>query len=58
MFRLLEETGFVRVRSAVVPRFRFRQASTQSSAEAFGVKAVMMTAVKPPATAGGRSPAT
>ena len=47
MFRLLEETGLARVRSAVVPRFRFRKASTQSSAEAFGVKAVMMTALKP-----------
>jgi hypothetical protein len=47
MFRLLEETGFTKVRSAVVPRFRFRKASTQSSAEAFGVKAVMMTAIKP-----------
>ena len=47
MFRLLEETGFQRVRSAVVPGFRFRQQSTQNSAEAFGVKAVMMTAEKP-----------
>jgi hypothetical protein len=47
MFRLLEESGFKKVRSAVVPRFRFRKESTQSSAEAFGVKAVMMTAVKP-----------
>ncbi len=47
MFRLLEETGFTKVRSAVVPRFRFRKSSTQSSAEAFGVKAVAMTAVKP-----------
>jgi hypothetical protein len=47
MFRLLEETGFARVRSAVVPGFRFRKASTQSSAEAYGVKAVMMTALKP-----------
>jgi hypothetical protein len=51
MFRLLEETGFTRVRSAVVPRFRFRKASTQNSAEAYGVKAVMMTAVKPAAAA-------
>ena len=51
MFRLLEETGFTKVRSAVVPRFRFRQVSTQNSAEAFGVKAVMMTAVKPAAPA-------
>jgi hypothetical protein len=48
MFRLLEETGFTRVRSAVVPRFRFRKASTQDAAEAYGVKAVMITALKPP----------
>jgi hypothetical protein len=47
MFRLFEETGFTDVRSAVVPNFRFRKASTQSSAEAYGVKAVMMTARKP-----------
>jgi hypothetical protein len=47
MFRLLEQSGFTRVRSAVVPRFRFRKASTQSSAEAYGVKSVMMTALKP-----------
>lgn len=47
MFRLLEETGFKRVKSAVVPHFRFRHASTQNSAEAYGVKAVMMTARKP-----------
>ncbi len=47
MFRLLEESGFQKVRSAVVPRFRFRQDSTQRSAEAYGVKAVMMTALKP-----------
>ena len=47
MFRLLEESGFGRVRSAVVPQFKFRKASTQNSAEAYGVKAVMMTAVKP-----------
>jgi hypothetical protein len=31
----------------VVPRFRFRKASTQNSAEAFGVKAIMLTALKP-----------
>ncbi len=49
MFRLLEESGFARVRSAVVPHFRFRQDSTQNSAEAYGVKAVMMTASKPSA---------
>ena len=47
MFRLLEESGFQRVRSAVVPNFRFRKDSTRRSAEASGVKAVMMTAVKP-----------
>lgn len=47
MFRLFEESGFTRVRSAVVPRFRFRQQSTQNSAEAYGVKSVMLTAVKP-----------
>lgn len=49
MFRILEESGFNRVRSAVVPGFRFRRGSTQNSAEAYGVKAVMMTAVKPAA---------
>lgn len=47
MFRLLEETGFTLVRSAVVPGFRFRKDSTQRSAEAFGVKAVVFTATKP-----------
>jgi hypothetical protein len=47
MFRLLEETGFTGVRSAVVPRFRFRQESTQNAAEQYGVKAVMLTASKP-----------
>ncbi len=46
MFRLLEESGFSRVKSAVVPGFRFRSPSTQNAAEAFGVKAVMMTAEK------------
>jgi len=47
MFRLLEESGFTKVRTAVVPRFRFRKSATQNSAEAFGVKAVMITAIKP-----------
>ena len=46
MFRLLEESGFSRVKSAVVPHFRFRKQSTQNSAEAYGVKAVLMTAEK------------
>jgi hypothetical protein len=47
MFRLLEDAGFARVRSAVVPRFRFRKSSTQDAAESYGVRAVMMTARKP-----------
>ncbi len=47
MFRLLEDAGFKRVKSAIVPGFRFRQQSTRNSAEAFGVKAVMFTAEKP-----------
>ena len=47
MFGLLEKTGFTRVRSAVVPNFRFRKDSTQAAAEAYGVKAVVMTALKP-----------
>ena len=47
MFRLLEESGFEGGRSAVVPNFRFRKSSTQHAAEAYGVKAVMMTAMKP-----------
>lgn len=47
MFALFEAAGFNRVKSAVVPGFRFRKQSTQDSAEAYGVKAVMMTALKP-----------
>lgn len=43
----MERAGFTKVKSAVVPRFQFRKASTQSSAEAYGVKAVMMTGLKP-----------
>jgi len=31
----------------VVPNFRFRKQSTQNAAEAYGVKAVMFTAIKP-----------
>jgi hypothetical protein len=49
MFRLLEESGFTRVRSVVVPGFRFRKQSTQNSAEAYGVKAVLFTAIRPAA---------
>ncbi len=47
MFTLFDQTGFKRVKSAVVPGFRFRKASTQDSAEAYGVKAVLFTAQKP-----------
>ena len=47
MFGLLEDAGFKKIRSAVVPGFRFRKASTQDAAEAYGVKAVMMTARRP-----------
>jgi hypothetical protein len=47
MFALFDGAGFKQVKSAVVPGFRFRKQSTQDSAEAYGVKAVMMTAVKP-----------
>ncbi|MGH7502082.1 MAG: hypothetical protein ACREL7_10025 [Longimicrobiales bacterium] len=47
MLGLLEEAGFKRVRSAVVPGFRFRKDSTRDAAEAYGVKAVCMTALKP-----------
>lgn len=47
MFELLEDAGFERVRSAVVPGFRFRHESTRDAAEAYGVKAVLMTARKP-----------
>jgi len=47
MFRLFEETGFKKVRSVVVPRFKFRKADTQRSAENYGVKAVLFTAEKP-----------
>lgn len=47
MFALLEATGFRRVKSAVVPGFRFRKASTQDAAETYGVKAVLFTATRP-----------
>ena len=46
MFGLLEDAGFERVKSVVVPGFRFRKASTQNTAEGFGVKAVLFTAQK------------
>ena len=47
MFALFEGAGFGKVKSVVVPRFRFRHESTQNAAEAYGVKAVLMTARKP-----------
>ena len=47
MFRLFEESGFSKVRSIVVPNFKFKKAGTQNSAEAFGVKAVLFTAIRP-----------
>ena len=47
MFTLFDHAGFNRVKSAVVPGFRFRKSSTQDSAEAYGVKAVIFTAQKP-----------
>jgi hypothetical protein len=47
LFSLFEQAGFQRVKSVVVPRFRFRHQSTQDAAESYGVKAVLMTARKP-----------
>ena len=46
---MLEESGFGRVRSVVVPGFRVRKQSTQNAAEAYGVKAVLFTASRPAA---------
>jgi hypothetical protein len=45
----MEESGFVKVKSAVVPGFAFKSESTRNSAESFGVKAVHFTAWKPAA---------
>jgi hypothetical protein len=47
LFALFESAGFQRVKSVVVPRFRFRKQSTQNAAESYGVKAVLLTARKP-----------
>lgn len=47
MFGLFEEAGFTKVKSVVVPGFRFRHRSTQDAAESFGVKSVLFTAQKP-----------
>ena len=43
----LEAAGFKKVRSAVVPNFRFKKDATQRAAEGFGVKGVWMGAIKP-----------
>jgi len=47
VFALLEDAGFKRVRSTLVPGFAFRKESTRDAAEAYGVKAVLFTAEKP-----------
>jgi len=47
MFALLEDAGFRRVRSTIIPGFAFRKESTRDAAEAYGVKAVLFTAQKP-----------
>jgi hypothetical protein len=47
MFALLEQAGFTRIRSAVVPGFQFKKGATQDAAEAYGVKAVILSARKP-----------
>ncbi len=47
MFELLDAAGFKRVRSAVVPGFRFKKDSTRDAAEEFGVKAMLFTAERP-----------
>ena len=47
MFSLLEQAGFKRIRSTVVPGFAFRKAATRDAAEEYGVKAVLFTAEKP-----------
>jgi len=44
---LFGQEGFEWVKSVIVPGFRFRHQSTQNSAEAYGVKAVLFTAQKP-----------
>jgi hypothetical protein len=47
MFTLFEDAGFTKVRTAIVPGFRFRKESTRNAAESYGVKAVLLTARKP-----------
>src|SRR3990172_255861 len=55
MFALLEAAGFKRIRSTIVPGFRFRKDSTRDAAEEFGVKAGLFTAQRP---AAGKRPET
>ena len=43
----MEESGFVKVKSTVVPGFGFKSEGTRNAAESYGVKAVLFTAVKP-----------
>ncbi|CAN5766785.1 hypothetical protein BH24GEM1_BH24GEM1_28080 [soil metagenome] len=43
MYRLLEDSGFTRVRSAVVPGCRFRKSATQDAAEAYGAATISDT---------------
>ena len=47
MFALLDDAGFKRVRSTIVPGFAFRKESTRDAAESYGVKAVLFTAQRP-----------
>jgi hypothetical protein len=47
VFALLEDAGFTRVRSTIVPGFGFRKESTRDAAEAYGVKAMLFTGQKP-----------
>ena len=47
MLDLLAATGFRRIRSTIVPGFRFRKDSTRDAAEEYGVKAVLVTAERP-----------
>ena len=47
MFGLLADAGLKRVRSTIVPGFRFSKDATRHAAEEFGVKAVLFTAERP-----------
>lgn len=47
MFDVLEEAGFTKVKSVIVPGFGFREGITRNAAESYGVKGVLFTAAKP-----------